>query len=813
MDSTSPNAAAWHILLVDDDEDDYIITRYYLEQFKGRKVQLDWAADFRRGQEALAHGRYDAALVDYDLGSGTGIELIAAMSALGCPTPIILYTGRGSYEVDLEAMAAGATMYLTKTEGSPLLLERAIRYAIQMKQAEADLRAAQAEAEARATQAEAGQRALQAVTNLLAQLVKDAPAGIAFLEGPEHRYTLVNPVYEQISRGKGELIGQPVTGPWGEIAEQVVPIMDRVLRSGESYAVIDQHFNVWRGDHFEPGYFTFTMAPIRRPPPEQDGVMIIALETTTQIQERRQAEAHDRFLVELSNELLAVTDAAAAVGTVVNRLGPFLAVDRCLVEALGESGGRVPGLPDYARDLPSLADRYPLRDAPAAIAAALRAGEQVVVADVRADERVRTAPAAPLSDVSAFVATPGMQGGRWLGALVVTRQQPSEWAAADLRLLQAVTNLLWITLEKLRLLQELQVNEGRYRVAAETMAGMIYDWDIAGGAVYHSERFARLLGVAPAETDAASGSDWWFGRLHPADQDAKAAIQQTIFASQEGSFRLEYRVRHADGHWVTVEDHGVIERDAAGAPRRLVGVVTERPAAAPDPSRTADLVGFAQTAAYDLRSPLRKMAAFIGQVLASEATELAAVDREALERSLSSARQTQRLLRDLATFAQVSAGPTALAPVDLNVTARAVLEELDERLTATGGTVTLTPLPTIRADADQMHQLLLHLIDNALKYARPATPPRVHVSARPMPEGHVCLVVADNGIGFPPEQLEQAVDAFRAAPRGRRPAARGIGLALCQRIVSQHHGELRVEANPNQGTTFLACLPRDAVRT
>lgn len=130
----------WRLLQIDDDEDDFILTSSMLSRFQGRKVILEWASTFEAGHRQLVSNHYDAVLIDYDLGHHTGIELIREFVERGYPAPLILYTGRGSYEVDVEAMQAGATLYITKTEATPLLLERSIRYAIERKQIEAELR-------------------------------------------------------------------------------------------------------------------------------------------------------------------------------------------------------------------------------------------------------------------------------------------------------------------------------------------------------------------------------------------------------------------------------------------------------------------------------------------------------------------------------------------------------------------------------------------------------------------------------------------------------------------------------------------------
>jgi signal transduction histidine kinase/CheY-like chemotaxis protein len=135
------HAHNWQILYVEDDEEDYIQARNMLAESRQRKIQLTWAATFEEGAQKMSEYHFDAVLVDYNLGGWSGIELIREHAPL-YPAPLILYTGIGSPEVDLEAMEAGAALYLTKDEANPLLLERAIRYAIQLKQRERGLESA-----------------------------------------------------------------------------------------------------------------------------------------------------------------------------------------------------------------------------------------------------------------------------------------------------------------------------------------------------------------------------------------------------------------------------------------------------------------------------------------------------------------------------------------------------------------------------------------------------------------------------------------------------------------------------------------------
>ena len=118
------------ILLVEDDEDDYVIIRDFLSEIEGHKFELDWIATFQEAVEIATSNRHDICLMDYRLGTRDGIQLTRDFLQRGFKAPIIILTGLGSHDVDLQAMKEGATDYLEKPELNPQVLERSIRYAI-----------------------------------------------------------------------------------------------------------------------------------------------------------------------------------------------------------------------------------------------------------------------------------------------------------------------------------------------------------------------------------------------------------------------------------------------------------------------------------------------------------------------------------------------------------------------------------------------------------------------------------------------------------------------------------------------------------
>lgn len=129
------------VLLVEDDEDDYIITRDLLSEIENERFELTRLATYDEALAAIGRLEHDVYLLDYRLDNHTGLELLREAVAKGCPAPLILLTGQGDHEIDLEAMKAGAADYLVKGQISSPLLSRSIRYAIEQAQTLRTLRA------------------------------------------------------------------------------------------------------------------------------------------------------------------------------------------------------------------------------------------------------------------------------------------------------------------------------------------------------------------------------------------------------------------------------------------------------------------------------------------------------------------------------------------------------------------------------------------------------------------------------------------------------------------------------------------------
>ena len=118
------------VLLIDDDEDDYIVTRDLLSDMGQNKFQLQWISYFEDAMGVIEKKSHDVILLDYSLSGKNGLEVLQAAIKRGCRIPIILLTGRDDEEVDLKAMEVGAADFLIKGQINENILERSIRYAI-----------------------------------------------------------------------------------------------------------------------------------------------------------------------------------------------------------------------------------------------------------------------------------------------------------------------------------------------------------------------------------------------------------------------------------------------------------------------------------------------------------------------------------------------------------------------------------------------------------------------------------------------------------------------------------------------------------
>ncbi|MGE5490498.1 MAG: sensor histidine kinase [Actinomycetota bacterium] len=221
-----------------------------------------------------------------------------------------------------------------------------------------------------------------------------------------------------------------------------------------------------------------------------------------------------------------------------------------------------------------------------------------------------------------------------------------------------------------------------------------------------------------------------------------------------------------------------------------------------------DLQHFAHLAAHDLQAPLNAIAGFT-QLLKDEcAGKVSPQTDQHIAFILDSAHRMRALILDLLAYSQLDSLAQPLESTSLKKVLDEVTFILANQISEAKAVVTCAELPTLMADRQQMQQLFMNLVENALKYNK-SEQPEIHISATR--EGNDWIIaVKDNGIGISPKYHQQIFELFRRLHGSQAYPGSGIGLAMCHRIVSRHGGRIWVESEEGKGSCFYIALPADA---
>lgn len=230
--------------------------------------------------------------------------------------------------------------------------------------------------------------------------------------------------------------------------------------------------------------------------------------------------------------------------------------------------------------------------------------------------------------------------------------------------------------------------------------------------------------------------------------------------------------------------------------------------------RTAnnDLEGFSYSVSHDLRAPLRAIDGF-SRLLGDERSPQIGIEaKHYLRRIRSNVSHMSALIDDLLEFSRCGRQSLEIARLDMEALARLAADEARAARTAeTNPVIAIGRLPSARGDERLMRRVWVNLLDNAVKYSSKVAEPRITVSWREEAE---CIVyeISDNGVGFDSQYSDTLFGVFRRLHGARDYPGTGVGLAIVQRIVNRHGGEVWAQAEVNQGATFSFSLPRPILR-
>lgn len=375
--------------------------------------------------------------------------------------------------------------------------------------------------------------------------------------------------------------------------------------------------------------------------------------------------------------------------------------------------------------------------------------------------------------------------------------------------------------ERVRQQQALEQRE-RELLHAQQIARMGH-WRLAvdTGELELSQGCRSLLGVQPGQEDLS----WqrYLVRIHPDDRPEVIEKLDACIAAG-GAGRWEYRVRtfHEEERIMAVE--GQCEFDAVGNVIAMFGIIQDvteqrllqqKLRAAKEAAEAASRAKstFLATMSHELRTPLNAVIGF-SDILASETLGPLSNERyrEYAEDIHRSGQHLLELINDVLDTARIEAGQVVLqtGPVDMEALAAEAVRLLHHQADAAGLNLDLVlpaPVPLIRADLRRLRQVLINLLGNAIKFTPAGGRISLEVAGG---TGAVELIVADTGVGIPPERIHDLAKPFTQVGENvlsRRHTGSGLGLYISRSLVELHGGTLRIESTLGAGTRVTVRLP------
>lgn len=384
--------------------------------------------------------------------------------------------------------------------------------------------------------------------------------------------------------------------------------------------------------------------------------------------------------------------------------------------------------------------------------------------------------------------------------------------------------------------QLLKESEERFRLTSDASAAMIWLSGTDKMCNYFNKSWLQFTGRS-FEEEKGKG---WVDGVHPDDLERCIDMYISHFDARK-EFYMEYRLRRHDGAYRWLSDSGVPRFSPAGIFEGFIGtcmdihdqkmtqeelekIVAERTRLLSDAisnleNSNRNLEEFAYVASHDLQEPLRKIQTFANRLKDKNGETLTGETKLYLSKITKASGRMSRLIGDLLNYSRLQK-TDPIQTVDLNKVVAEVINDFDLNIQDKKATIHLKKLPVLNADPMRMNQLFHNLLSNALKFSKSFVPPVINIYAEKLTDeiknkypslkkelNYSMIIFADNGIGFNEEFAEKIFNIFQRLNGNSEYEGTGIGLAICRKIVINHHGLIFAESKENEGTLFKIILP------
>ena len=601
-----------------------------------------------------------------------------------------------------------------------------------------------------------------------------APAAIAVLKGPEHKYTYSNPLYERLfNRSREELIGKTVREVYPEIDGQgVYEIFNQVYKTGEAF-VADEFpvsFDRDRKGEFESGFFNFIAHPIRNDTGEVTDIMIHAFEVTDQVLAKRKLEESERryrMLINSFPSMIALYKGKDMIIEIAN-------------EAMMEAWGK--GKEVVGKSLFTVLPEIKAQGFVDMIDGVFATGEPHKSYELPV-ELLRNGE--PYHGYYNFMFYPRFDAdGRVIGIFHTANEVTPE---AEMN-------------------RKIRESEAHYRQIIDLLPDKITNNDPEGNAIYFNKAWRDFTGLSTEDMKLRG----WGDAIHP--DDLPLLLKKWKHSMETGEeYEIEYRAQNKEGVYFWQLTRGVPVRNEAGEIKMWITTATDIQKLKEEDKRKEE---FLKMVSHELKTPVTSIKGYVQLLLAlirknQENIPPSLPMEPSLDRINDQINRLTRLISDILDLSRLEYDKLQLKKQSLEI--NTLVEETVQDILYTNPKQSIRVIHNfncrVMADKDRLGQVLINFITNAIKYSPGEKNVEVEISEAP--QGQVAVSIRDKGIGIDKKDLEKIFQRFYRSQKAEENtySGFGIGLFLAKEIVERHEGKVTVESNLGEGSVFTFYLP------
>ena len=375
----------------------------------------------------------------------------------------------------------------------------------------------------------------------------------------------------------------------------------------------------------------------------------------------------------------------------------------------------------------------------------------------------------------------------------------------------------------------LSEREHRYQLISTVASDYMFSTVVGADGNLHLDwvagAFETITGYTQQEYVALGG---WRATVHPDDLAQDARDIERLRANLPVITEIRTITKSGETLWVRSYAHPVMDETGT----KLVGIygavqdITERKQAEAEirqlnqelerrvAQRTVqlqaankELESFSYSVSHDLRAPLRAISGFAEIIARRHRASLNQEGQHYVDNIVEASRQMARLIDDLLTYSRLGRTGVRCEPVALGKLLAGIAREMQGYLEQLHGSLVIAEdMPVVSGDATLLRQIFTNLLENAVAYRKPDTPPQVNVSCA-LAGDRVTVAVQDNGIGIPAEHFDKIFNIFQRLHSNDEYPGTGIGLATVKKTVNLLGGRVWVESTVGEGSTFFVELP------